>query len=616
MCGLVCAISMQPVKKFVEAVHSYQNHRGPDGEGFFFEESLGAHLGMAHQRLAIVGLSDAGMQPMLSASGRYRILFNGEIYNFRELASQYGINCQSGTDTEVVVELIEMLGIDKACQLFNGMWAMVVQDIKANRFFISRDRFGKKPLYFHHNSDGIYITSEMHSLLAIPDLEVLPNPLVAARFLAQSLQNVDDVSWIEGICAFPATSIGEIDGNYPNQGIVRLRKYWSVSNAKIISDFSEGDAIEKVRSLVDDAIRLRLQADVKVGVAVSGGLDSSIIAARSIANAEGCELFSAVNPGHKDDESKYVNLISQHINKSVHLFDASPKNDGDFLELLKQCIRYSDGPVTSFSSLLFYKLMENAHELGVKVILTGQGADEAFCGYRKFPILEVMRLYKSSHYGSALKLAVGYAANGAVLSGFKLAEAKRYYSKNRSSPLGEAALDAFVSEPLSQLTSLAERQWLDLTRYSVPYLCHYEDRMSMAWSVETRSPFLDYRVVELGLGLPGHLKLKRGWTKYTLRRAFERELAAPITWRKDKKGFVNPQDEWMKGILRNSVLDIMGQADAQVYKAGLVDRERYLALFDAYCKGRGNIWFREVFAPFSLELWIQSASDIKRKFNV
>lgn len=615
MCGLVFGLSTRPLRSFVSVAHARQHHRGPDGEGVLFEETGGVHMGMAHERLAIVGLSEHGAQPMLSASGRFRILFNGEVYNFRELAQQFGLRgLRSGTDTEVIVELVERLGIDDAVAHFNGMWAMIIQDIEANRFYVSRDRFGKKPLYVHRDSGGIYMASEMHSLLGLPGVDLVPDAVTASRFLAQSLQNVDDRSWIASIKAFPPASIGEINGTDPAAGIGKLRRFWKPRYETSLPTQRPGESFEELRALIQDAIRLRLHADVPVGVALSGGIDSSIISVQATQTngikGQRTELFSAVNPGSKEDESVHINAVARHLDSDVRRFRLDPEEGNGLFGLLQTCIRHADGPVTSFSSLLFYKLMESARAAGITVVLTGQGADEAFCGYRKYPILEVKRLLRARRLGEATQLAAGFITNGTILPQFNLTEAKRYTGASNKSILGETAARVLDLAPLGQITSLGERQWLDVSKYSVPYLCHYEDRMSMACSREVRSPFLDYRVVDMGLRMPERLKLSRGWTKYALRKAFERDLPPSIAWRKDKKGFVNPQDYWLKGNLQSVVRDLMGCSEARVYQTGLVDQAGYLDRFDAYCTGRGNVWFRDVFAPFALELWFATAADI------
>jgi asparagine synthase (glutamine-hydrolysing) len=615
MCGLVFAISTRPVRSFVTIAHQRQTYRGPDGEGFCFEDVAGVHMGMAHQRLAIVGLSASGSQPMVSASGRFRVLFNGEIYNYRELAQQFGLtDLRSGTDTEVIVELIDLVGIDAAVNHFNGMWALIVQDIESNRFYISRDRFGKKPLYMHRDANGIYMTSEMHSLLGLQTVDLMVDAVTASRFLSQSLQNVDERSWLQDIQSFPPASIAEIDGANPAAGLRNLRRYWSPGFENGLPQQRPDEYIEELRALVQDAIRLRLHADVPVGVALSGGVDSSIISVLATQNmgsrGQRTELFSAVSPGTKDDESEHIDVMARYLGADVRRFTLDPIEGQGLVGLLKTCISHNDGPVSSFSNLLFYKLMQSAHSSGITVVLTGQGADEAFCGYRKYPILEIKRLLKARRIIEAARLASGFITNGTLLPQFNLTEAKRYIGSSNRSILGQTAAEVLDLEALGQITSLGERQWLDVSRYSVPYLCHYEDRMSMAWSREVRSPFLDYRVVDLGLRMPEELKLKRGWTKYALRKAFERDLPASIAWRKDKKGFVNPQDDWLRGAMQTAVRDLMGRTDAHVYQAGLVARQEYLKRFDDYCAGRGLVWFRDVFAPFALELWMSIAKEI------
>jgi asparagine synthase (glutamine-hydrolysing) len=192
-----------------------------------------------------------------------------------------------------------------------------------------------------------------------------------------------------------------------------------------------------------------------------------------------------------------------------------------------------------------------------------------------------------------------------MLGQFKISEAKRYLGARNASIMGPATNDAYVPLDLSDVGGgIAPRQLVDIERLSVPHLCHYEDRMSMAMSREVRSPFLDYRVIEMGLRLPVHLKMQRGWTKFALRKAFEDKLPTSITWRKDKKGFANPEGTWFKAELKPQVLDLMGDPANPVYQLGLVDRAAYLDLYKAFCKGDKRVWFKDVFAPFSLSLWL------------
>lgn len=610
MCGLVFAISKESVEDFIYKAHNRQYHRGPNGGGVFFDRNNQSYLGFAHERLAIVDLSNNGKQPMFSSSQKSIIIFNGEIYNYKELIKKYNLcNLKSNTDTEVVVELIELLGVEEASKQFNGMWSIVCYDKVHNKILISRDRLGKKPLYYTVTDSEILIASEMHSLLLHQNVSKNPDAVVVARFLSQSLMNIDDRSWVDNIKAFPPASTGEIDILNFDKGIVNIKKFWLIDfNEDFLDRRKSSLIINDIHDLVNDSVKIRLQADVPVGIALSGGIDSSIISALSNkyqTNLKPPVLFSAINPSSSDDESSFIYRMAKHLSLDVTTYELDPGKDDVLFDLLNKCISHNDGPIASFSNVLFYKLMEVAKNIGITVILTGQGADEAFCGYRKYPVLEIKRRLRNYDFVGALTLALSSFRTGTVLNGFKFSEAKRYIGYSNSGILGEVSSNAYSALQLSAINSLAERQWDDIEKYSVPYLCHYEDRMSMAWSREVRAPFLDYRLIELGLKTPTELKLHSGWTKYPLRKAFENYLPKSITWRKDKKGFVNPQDDWFKVNLRNHVERLMFEKSALVYEYGLVDRDSYLLLLKQYLSGSKHIWFREVFAPFVLEIWLQ-----------
>lgn len=612
MCGIVFALTSDPNEAFIHAASELQHHRGPDGAGLHFERLGCRHLGYGHQRLALLDLSDRGLQPMHSASGRYTILFNGEIYNFRELIAAHGLtDLNSGTDTEVALRVIERVGLDAACRAFNGMWAIVLRDRETGLVSLARDRIGKKPLNILHRGGDLYVASEVKTFFALPDFTPTPNPEVTARYLGQILQNADEQSWVEGINALPAASIGDIRITAPADGIVNLRRYWKPSLDGADPSIPDAEHLTTLRDLVTDATRLRLKADVPVGIALSGGLDSSILASVAAGAQEGevarCRLLSVVHPGHADDESAFVDLMATHLGADVSRVSLDLADGGAdaTLALITRCNHMNDGPLSSFSAVLFYKMMEQARAQGITAILTGQGADEVFCGYRKFPVLEAKSRAASGHLLSSARFMAGFIGNGTLFGQFSFSEAKRYLGMRNGSIMGPAAEAAFVPFGLSDVgKGISARQLSDIEQLSVPHLCHYEDRMSMAMSREVRSPFLDYRVVEHGLGLPVHLKMRHGWTKFALRKSFEDRLPAQIAWRKDKKGFVSPEATWLRENLRARVLELMGDPANPAYQLGLVDREAYLKLFTAFCNHDARVWFKDVFAPLTLSLWL------------
>lgn len=617
MCGIVFSASRKDASAFIQAAHSAQSHRGPDGGATYFETVNGVFLGLAHERLSIVDLSSLGAQPMESRSKKSMIIFNGEIYNHTELAQRFALGpLRSTSDTEVILELIEKIGLEEACTHFNGMWTIIFLNRETGRVTLSRDRFGKKPLNYLANSNGIFIASEVQALASAPGFEMRVNPVSAARFLAQSLQNVDEETWIKGVKSFPPGHTAELDLTGAMPTLRDFKPFWSPHLHPIGESRTSSAWIENLRATVQDAVRLRLNADVPVGIALSGGLDSSIIA--SVARNErahggpGIGLLSAVNPGSKDDESAFVDIMERALGQNVDRFSLELDRDGRLFDKLAFCNGHNDGPIQSFSNVLFYELVKKAKASGIKVILTGQGADEAFCGYRKYPFFYTSQLFKNRQYLNGLRTLLGFGVNNSILKDLRYAELKRYIGKANTNVMGRATSEAYRPFSLGAGSDLAQRQWQDIAHFSVPYLCHYEDRMSMAASCEVRAPFLDYRVIELGLSMPEDLKLKSGWTKYALRKAFESDLPKEVAWRKDKKGFVNPQDKWLQMTLKSDVLDIMGNANHPIFTEGLVDQKAYLKLFTDYCGGNARIWFREAFAPFSLAVWIDQMARFRQ----
>ncbi|KEQ13082.1 asparagine synthase (glutamine-hydrolyzing) [Endozoicomonas numazuensis] len=618
MCGIVGYFSSEHLSdsQWKQAC-ALQKHRGPDAQGEA-KSSRGLWCyGLGHQRLSILDLSGAGSQPMHHADTGALLIYNGEIYNYLELKAELekieGVSFSGGSDTEVVLAALVHWGVEEATRRFNGMWAFAYYSPTDDCVYLSRDRTGEKPLYFYFSDKELHFSSELKTLLLMTGKNFSLNMQAVGEYLSQSLLNTTCHTFFSDIEQVQPATIVSID--LSGEALKKdVSLYWDIHN---ISDVpvSEDEFIDQIRSTFLDSVEKRLRSDVPVGVLLSGGLDSSAIAAAvdKINGKNGhCRLLAAVSDDPRFDESPFIDKVAVHLNRSVEKVEL-PLSSDTLFSLLEEATFHSDSPIGSFSNIAHYLLMKKAKELGLTVVLSGQGADELLCGYRKFLGFYVQDLLRSKRYFKACKVLWDFWRNGAILNQFSWAEAKRYlpsiFQRGRRNILGPALKEYLpVNLGLKRGESLSSRQILDVERFSVPTLNHFEDKMSMAWSREIRLPFLDHRLMEQLLSAPSELKIKKGWTKYAMRKAVEPYLPSEITWRKDKQGFVNPQGEWLKKDLKKTVLDQYFHRDALIFKLDLINREQLLAHYNEYCSqshGRETIWFKEIFNPLAMEVWLQ-----------
>lgn len=621
MCGIAGMITTratpgEKVDGILRRAEVIQQHRGPDGRGRG-QWSIGERLvGLAQQRLAILDLSQAGHQPMTIAPEGGVMVYNGEIYNYLEIRQELealGRRFSSRSDTEVLLTALHQYGIETTLNRCNGMWAFAWLDPTRRRLFLARDRLGVKPLYYGMIDDQLYFASEVKAILAMTGGRWPLNLQAVGEYLVQSLAHGDDETLFRGIHRLPAGHLVEIDLTSP-QILVDPRPYWRLPTHPLTPPPGAGELIEEVRHLFLDAVRLRLRSDVPVGVLLSGGVDSSAIACAMqaiLGPAADLNLLSAVSPDPRFDESPFIDRVADHLKRPVHrvLLELEPARA---MTLLEQTTWHQDAPVGSFSNVAHYLLMEQAKAAGITVILSGQGADELLCGYRKYLGFFLQYLFHQGAYGRLVATGWSFWRNGTIINQFSFREGKRYLPRwlTRLEPnITGPALAGFRPIPsgLRRGMTVQERQAADLTRFSIPPLTHYEDRSSMAWSREIRLPFLDYRLVELLAPLPPEWKLQQGWTKYIFRQALAPLVPAEVIWRKDKQGFINPQAEWLKHDLQGEVLKRFAP-DAMIFNLGLVDREQLLRKYQAYCRQpaeSGRIAFTDIFNPLALEVWLQ-----------
>lgn len=585
MCGISAVFSGQPrpLATFVENMNVLVKHRGPDGQGTAVfrsaDESTGAlelaangsgTVALGHTRLAILELSPLGHQPMASGNdGRYWITYNGEIYNHTELREELaaiGHAFRSHSDTEVILAAYTHWGRD-CLQRFNGMFAFVLLDRISGRVFIARDRFGVKPLYFWHSPEGLLaVASEIKQFTTLPGWQANLNGQRAYDFLNWGLFDHTGETLFAGVHQLRGGECVEADLETLLRG-VRPNRWYNLTRAHWAGDFEE--ASRQFGIMLEDSVRLRLRADVAVGSCLSGGLDSSsivCIASRILRNEAGDgaqHTFSARSTEKRYDEGDYISTVTSAANVIAHE-TIPPLNE--LFKSLPEIAWHQDEPFGSTSIFAQWHVFRLAHVHGVKVMLDGQGADELLAGYHGFfgprlaGLLRGGRLLDLAGEIAALKKRHGYPAVFALkimadmllpnslrqtlrrLAGKSSTLAGSWLNMER---LGAEGLDPYVSAG-ARTDTVRDLSVAQLLNSHLPMLLHWEDRDSMAHSVEARVPFLDYRLVEFALGLPDEFKLQHGMTKRVLRESMQGILPELIRSRIDKLGFATPEEVWLR----------------------------------------------------------------------
>ncbi len=563
MCGIACIIDKSltfdgnVLARFTNCV----GHRGPDSYGFAkfadgdgLPESLQNSflVGMGHRRLSIIDLSDAGSQPMFSHDRNFVLVFNGEIYNHIEIRKELeadGVAFRSHTDTEVIIEAYRKWGAH-CLSKFNGMWAFVLLDRQRRKIFISRDRIGVKPLYYYQKGTTLAIASEIKQFFELPDFRREPNTDACLSYLVTGYE-IPPETFFRDVMAFPPGSCAEIDVDNPE---MNSEEFWS-ANTISARDYDEDELIFRIQKAFSAAVNFRLRSDVPVGGCLSGGLDSSAIFVemKQLQPSQTFNAFSACFNDPAIDERRFMkSIIGRTESRHVEVF---PEAEG-FIADLPAFLRQHDEPVGSISMYAQYKIMQAARQEKIPVLLDGQGGDELFSGYWPSYFLYLNGMRRRSGIFSVMAHLSGTLAGGntELLSQIfsHYGEYRRRASK--SLPFSISGKHVKQLENLGALRWHREAQKLspceyrkaEIFRIHLPRLLKWEDRNSMAFSIESRVPFLDVNLVELMLSSEPSLNMRKGWTKYLLRKAMSSRLPSDICWRKDKKGFETPQEKWMK----------------------------------------------------------------------
>jgi len=615
MCGIAGLVNLKNENISSTQVQLMTNalkHRGPDDEGVFIDKNVG--LGFV--RLSVIDLSMAGHQPMFSDDRKYVIVFNGEIFNYLELRNelkQKGYFFKTQTDTEVLLNSYKEWG--EECQhKFNGMWAFAIYDIPNKHIFFSRDRYGIKPFYYYCNDEFFAFASEIPALLTILPKKVRPNYQSIFDYLVFNRTDQNDQTFFDNIKKLHHGHSMSVNLDVSVQ--VAVPHQWYNLRTEIQKKKSSKFTVDEFHRLFIDAIGIRLRSDVPVGVCLSGGLDSSAIVSTIVTHFKNKDLntFSAIyNKGQSGDELSFIKLYEDVLKNMYYI-----KPDHNSLkEDLEKFVSLHAEPIPTTSPYAQFKVMELAKGK-VVVTLDGQGADEILAGYHYFygfyfkdllynfrflRLLNEIYHYLITHksiYG--LKTLVYFLLPTMLRTRARVYE-KKYLNKDFIKKFSNSNT---ISGNLYSSTSLFDAL-VNHFEYKLEHLLKWEDRNSMAFSLEARVPFLDHRLVESTLSTDSGDIIKKGMTKNILREAMRNVLPETIRLRRDKIGFGTPQDEWFREpswqIIVNKILN-----SPSFNSRNLIDVKKAKMLYIEHLSGRVNV-ANEIWKWVHLELWFRKFID-------
>lgn len=595
MCGIFGIHFFDPQRivslQMVRDATDIMRHRGPDDSGYFVEDSLG----LGHRRLSIIDL-DAGHQPMTNEDGNIIIVYNGEIYNYKEIKQDLvnrGHVFRTDCDTEVIVHGFEEWGTD-CLHKFNGMFAFIVFDKHHQLLWVVRDRLGIKPLYYYQDKDVFLVASEVKALLK------------TGLIKSELNENVIDSYFSIGYVPGPETMFQGIRKVQPGHYLllsgskVSKYQYWDFSEVEPIN-YSEKEAHERLEALLTDCVRKRLVSDVPVGAFLSGGLDSSMV----VGLMDGMIAPQSVNTFtvayHQGfSEKEYAQAVADQFRTNHHVFYLEPD---DFFSSLKTLVRFAEEPIVEPAAIALYHISRLAREHAT-VLLSGEGSDEVFAGYFLYQFMakiEQWRRYLPGIFFSCLSFLNSVSPKFKIkkyLDWANLPLSRRYqgtssyltpslkkhlyspeFMHDRSHYLEDQFEGYFnkvrKKDPLSQMLYVDTKTWL------VDDLLVKADKMTMAASIELRVPFLDYRLLEAATALPSNLKNRNGEGKYLLKKIAEKFLPDEIIYR-EKKGFPVPTQKWFQGDLMRQVESIVCEFKKEAwFQASTLDK-----MIDSHKAGR------------------------------
>lgn len=621
MCGICGKLNFdrqRPVSvALLRTMMNRIEHRGPDGSGEF----VSGPVGLAHRRLSIIDLT-TGAQPMSNEDDTVWVVYNGEIYNFRELRrglEARGHTFKSTSDTEVIVHLYEEMGERCVAQL-EGMFAFALWDQRNERLLLARDRVGVKPLYYADTGKSILFASELKSILVDSEVDVRMNPRALDRFFTYYYVPGAETLF-DGIRRL-------LPGHYATveRGRLAVTQYWDLRFGTATRPASFPDAVDRLKDLLSSTIRQHMISDVPVGVLLSGGVDSTGVLSRAAQETtKPIHTFTIGFSGERfEDERAYARLAADRFGTVHHELSITA---ADFQAFLPQYVWQMEDPVCEPPAVALYYIAKLAHQSSVKVLLSGEGGDEAFGGYQTYRNLLMLERLKSAagpaksllRMGLRAMEGVGWSRIGKYAPLCDLPLSKYYLSRTASpftffnrfkrelyqpalvQALGEESSDSTTRRLFAHVTNqtvLSQMLYLDTKTWLPDDLLLKADKMTMAASVELRVPLLDFRTLEFAASLPDDYKVSGWQLKRILKSALSDTLPKEILGRK-KSGFPVPYDRWMRGDMREFVFDSLAANEAvpDPYISGAA-RKRLVRAYE-----RDGRYAKEVFCLLILALW-------------
>ncbi|MBI5408619.1 MAG: asparagine synthase (glutamine-hydrolyzing) [Nitrospirae bacterium] len=633
MCGIAGifnfngkSVHMNAVKHMTDKLY----HRGPDDEGFY----LDGRVALGHRRLSIIDLSPAGHQPMCNEDGAIWLTYNGEIYNYQELTSELkakGHVFSSRTDSEVIIHAYEEWGAG-CLGKFNGMWAFALWDSRKKELFCARDRFGIKPFYYYLDKGRFVFASEIKSILTDETIPCKPGGRVIFDFLAY--ENNDYIDHAEETFFERIKRLRPAHYMVVKDGEARAFRYWELNPEKRLERIPDREAAQRFYELFEDSVRLRLRSDVPLGTCLSGGLDSSSIVC--IANklifkngvnpaavGERQKTFSACFDDKACDEREFINAVIEKTN--VETNRVFPRGE-ELFELAPKFIEDQGEPVAGTSQWAGWLVMRLVKSCGVTVVLNGQGADEILAGYGSYFLANFKDLFAGLRFLRLANELNKYSRYHGYPRPWLAMDLMRHFApfhpfrwKRRLT--GEKEPEAFPLWLNRDFIKAHKYDICDEVRYEghmdqslyhflcierLPSLLRYEDRNSMAFSVEARLPFLDYRLVEFCFSLPSHQKIRDGAGKLVLRNALKGVIPEVVRERIKKVGFDTPEALWFRSDCRRQIEDIINSKSFR--ERGYFDAPAVAAHFRSFVN-REPVNPRPIWKYVNTELWLRNFFD-------